>query len=167
MIPPLGRTALRRWLQQRYYLQIDEGNWFCHERPHIAPSPSAHAFTKVCINRLLASTTAMVDFPIGSTAVKEIYAADLRTQIGTAVAIKVLVGSSPSAWYWFEQVTPGTVDATLPHPIEPDGVVADGLGLAGSGNAGDLCVPCHELAGTALYPAFGFQNIYTTTNAGY
>ncbi len=162
-IPPLGRQAIMRWIEARHYRRAEDGLWFCQPRVHAATVPSPHQFEKVCINRTLASTRMAQEFPVGSSAVKELFAADMVTIIGYAVTIKVLPGNTGEAWYWFEQIPGAPANPGLPHPIEADGTISDGLGIRGSGNAGDLCASCHAQAGTVAFPAPAWNYVFTTT----
>ncbi len=47
---------------------------------------------------LEASLTALADHPLGATAVREMYAPDLRTRVGWSASVKTADG-----WFWYER----------------------------------------------------------------
>lgn len=154
--PPQGRAALNAWLDQGFYRR-----WQCQPEPHTNPSFSGHAVTRVCMNRLWLETPATQPFPAGAAAVKELYDCTMRNLIGFAVSLKVGPTNTPADWYWFQQLPAGAQNESLPEPIEPDGVVADGIGTAG--NAQRVCSSCHAVAGQQGFPGHHFA--YTLTAA--
>lgn len=84
--PPQGRAALLPWLQEGAYRA-----WNCHQSSaHIAPAPSAHAFTRVCLNTSWSNTLPSQVFPVGAAAVKELYDATLMNRVGYSVMLKVV-----------------------------------------------------------------------------
>jgi hypothetical protein len=139
-VPPQGRGPLETWIRRGDYRA-----WSCQLTPHPAPMPSAHQFTRICLNRAWGETAVTSVFPMGAAAVKELYAADLRTIRGYAVMLKVGSGNTAADWYWYQRYEAGTLAPDLPEPIEPDGTVADGVGT--TGNAQRLCASCHSTAG--------------------
>jgi hypothetical protein len=104
-----------------------------------------HGMRRVCTNNALATATAK-PWPVGAAAVKELYG-DGGGIIGYAVYLKTADDATAggAAWYWYE-------DDPAFNP--PGGVVADGLGTAGT-PAATICVNCHNAAGSD-----------TTTHAG-
>jgi hypothetical protein len=139
--PAMGHEAVTAWLAGGAYKQ-----WHCEPSVHAARSPSPHGFNRICSNDVLsADATATGNWPMGSAAVKELYAAETdTTPVGYAVYLKTQADSAAGAnWYWYEIVP---LDSTAA-PHDSRGVVADGLGTTGT-PAKDICVGCHAAAGS-------------------
>ncbi len=129
--PPTGASALEAWLAQGAYKA-----WHCEPAPHAARSPSPHGMDRVCSNDLL-SAHGNGEFPIGASAVKELY--DGAAVNGYAVYRKVGAGGG-DAWYWYEKIG--------------DRLNADGTG--GSGEPKTVCASCHASAGQDGRPGHDF-----------
>lgn len=135
--PTSGRAAVEAWLAKGFYK-----SWACEPLAHAPRSPSPHGPNRICSNaKLSAHAEDGGEYPVDSASVKELYSADAGAIEGIAVARHVTAGTSGSTWYWYERV-PLTSGA----PHDDAGVVADGLGS--SGPAKDICVGCHQGAGS-------------------
>jgi len=134
--PNTDRAAVEPWLAAGSYK-----NWACEIDPHPQMKVSPHGMNKICSNDLEAnfSGAAGSERPVGSAAVKELYD-DSAQLVGYAVAVKVKAASDAGAgWYWYERVP---LSSAAPHNSK--GIVADGLGSAGT--ASTICVGCHVAA---------------------
>lgn len=140
-VPPRGHAAIAPWLNFGSYRM-----WSCQRAPHPAPIPSAHAYTRVCLNAQWINTLPSQPFPVGAASVKELYDASLRTITGFAVMLKVGPGNTPADWYWYQRVPAGSMNPMLPVPITPEGIVADGVADR-PGNERTICASCHSTAG--------------------
>jgi hypothetical protein len=135
-VPPQGYAAIDPWLDAGSYT-----DWNCQATPH-APDPvSPHGPNRICSNDL-ASAHGTGEYPVGAASVKELWDAEMTTVVGYDVASKVSTGGG-EAWYWYEQIPPGTVFPGV--DIDSNGVVADGLGDGGQELT--ICVGCHQGAG--------------------
>jgi hypothetical protein len=113
-LPPRGTGDARTWLAAGHYL-----DWRCEPVPHSGRSPSPHGRNRICNNDTLRAGTG--DFPVGATAVKEIYEGDAI--VTYAIARKVTAGAGGDGWYWYE--------------ANPDKVFANSEGA-------DNCTGCHS-----------------------
>ena len=155
--PGTGRTSVETWLTGGAYRA-----WASESAIHPSRAPSPHGFNRIYSNGTLSAAAAAStsgDWPVGSAAVKELYAsANDTTPIGYAVYLKLKPDSAGGAnWYWYERVP---ADSAAPH--DANGVVADGYG--DSGPAKTICVGCHSGAGTdaAHTPSVGGRDqVYT------
>ena len=127
--PPRGQSRIEPWIAQGFYR-----NWKCEPASHPARPPGAHGPNRVCSNDLL-SAAGPVEFPVGSSSVKEIYSE--QNVVGYAISRHTSPGTSGNTWYWYERV--GTGGATD----------AQGAGV---------CTGCHSLAGPARS---GHDFVYT------
>lgn len=146
-LPPRGGAAVEAWIDEGHYL-----DWACEPEPHAARSPSPHGVNRICSNDTL-SAHGDGEYPVDAASVKELYADDMTTIIGYAVARHVMAGTDGGDWYWYERVP---TDSAVPH--DDDGVVADGLGT--DGPALSICVACHSAAGSDAAHA-GHDYVYT------
>ncbi len=126
--PPMGASNVVTWLATGQYKA-----WHCESAVHAPRITSPHApFDRVCSNELVnANVTATTPRPEGAAEVKEIYnnLTDTTPTGGYAVSLKTSGDSAGGAnWYFYENVN-GTA-------------YADGMGT-------QLCVGCHESAGTS------------------
>jgi hypothetical protein len=129
--PPEGETAVKAWLATGDYK-----SWHCQPAEHAARAPSPHGFNRICSNDVLSAGSK--PFPEGSAAVKELWSGIGGKIVGYAVYLKTAADSAAGAnWYWYED------DPTF-NP--PNGVVADGMGNAGTPLT--ICVSCHTAAGS-------------------
>lgn len=152
--PPMGAAAVEAWLATGAYRA-----WHCETALHTARAPSPHGFNRICSNDLIANAaTGTTDWPVGAAAVKELYASETATTpSGYAVYLNTADTAGGDGWYWYERVP---LDSPVPH--DAMGVVADGLGSAGT--AMTICVGCHAGAGTdmAHTPSMGGRDqVYT------
>ncbi len=121
--PTTGRVDLEAWIAAGHYR-----SWHCEPAPHASRPPSPHGSDRICSNDLLSASTAGT-FPVGSAAVKELFATP-GNPTGYAVYVKLTDGTDGASWYWYERI--GTRQ------------VADGSGA--SGTARSICVGCHSSA---------------------
>lgn len=143
--PTTGKVAMREWLAAGHYKQ-----WVCEADAHDATiGVSPHGKQRICSNDALAAH-GDGEYPVGASAVKELYDAEGASIIGYAVYRHVKAGTDGGSWYWYEEVP-----ADHPAPHDKDGIVADGLGDAGP--AMSVCVSCHQAAGSdAAHPGHDF-----------
>jgi len=137
--PTSGRVAIEKWLTDASYK-----TWACEPSVHTARAPSPHGFNRICSNDVIAgAATGMGPWPMGASAVKELYASLTATSpVGYAVYLKTSTDSAAgSNWYWYERV-PLSSDA----PHDSNGIVADGKGSGGPSMS--ICVGCHGAAGS-------------------
>jgi hypothetical protein len=137
--PPTTNAAdVEAWLEKGAYK-----DWTCETVEHPQMKVSPHGANRVCVNDLAAAFSGDTDAerPQGSAAVKELFDDDSKL-VGYAVSVKIAAKSQGgSGWYWYESVPK---DSAAPH--DSRGVVADGLGSAGT--AKSICVGCHAAAGS-------------------
>jgi hypothetical protein len=137
--PPTTNGAdVEAWLAQGSYQ-----DWKCESSSHPQMKVSPHGQNRICSNSLTADFTGAVgtERPVGSAAVKELYD-DSESLVGYAAYVKTQATSDGGAgWYWYERVP---LNSAAPH--DSKGVVADGLGSAGTANT--ICVGCHSGAGS-------------------
>jgi hypothetical protein len=137
--PPTTNGAdVEAWLETGQYK-----SWTCETAQHSQLKVSPHGFNRVCSNELATGFTGDVgdERPLNTASVKELYD-DAAKLVGYAVGVKVKAKSSGGdGWYWYERVP---LDSAAPH--DKNGVVADGLGSAGTANS--ICVGCHAGAGS-------------------
>ncbi len=145
--PTTGRAAIEAWLAAGVYKQ-----WKCEPASHDARSPSPHGKNRICSNAKL-SAAGTGEYPVDSAGVKELLDTDGTTLIGYAVYRHVSGGAGGDSWYWYERVP-----ANHPAPHDANGVVADGLG--GAGPPRDICVGCHQGAGSDAMHS-GHDMVYT------
>lgn len=146
-LPPRGAETVEAWIADGFYL-----DWACEPEPHAARSPSPHGVNRICSNAALAAH-GDGEYPVDAASVKELYADDMTTIVGYAVARHVSAGTDGGDWYWYERVP-----ADHPAPHDANGVVADALGTGGP--AKDICVSCHSAAGADEAHA-GHDFVYT------
>ncbi len=141
--PPMGGANVESWLAGGAYKQ-----WHSEPAIHASRSPSPHGFNRIYSNAVInagaAPDAGMGAWPVGASAVKELYnALTDTTPVGYAVYLKTQADSAAGAnWYWYERV-PVTSTAA---PHDANGVVADGLGTTGTPLT--ICVGCHAAAGS-------------------
>lgn len=116
--PPQGRAGLDPWLDAGHYKA-----WRCEQAIMDARPKGAHGRNRVCSNELLSGAVA-APYPVGAAAVKEIFDAQDK-MVGLAVALKIVAGTGPSTWYWYERLRGSTA--------------ADGVAVP-------LCAGCHGQA---------------------
>lgn len=134
--PPItGREDIEAWLAAGYYNQ-----WACEPDAHDPRSPSPHGPNRICSNAR-ASAAGAGEYPVDSASVKELFDDAGENVVGYAVSRHVSAGTTGGTWYWYERVP---LDSPVPH--DANGVVVSGLG--DSGVALDVCVGCHQLAGS-------------------
>jgi hypothetical protein len=137
--PPTTNGAdVEAWLKKGAYK-----SWSCETVDHPQLKVSPHGQNRVCSNTLAASFagTTADERPVGTASVKELLD-DASTLVGYAVGVKIDAKSDGGAnWYWYERVP---LSSMAPH--DSNGVVADGLGSAGT--AQSICVGCHAGAGS-------------------
>ena len=154
-LPPIGATAVESWLATGAYKQ-----WRCEPAVHAAREPSPHGFNRICSNERSRPTPRNRRLAQGAAAVKELYAnATTTTPVGYAVYLKTADDSAGGAnWYWYERVP---LNGAAPH--DANGVVADGMGSAGT-SAMQICVGCHGPAGSdaAHTPTAGGRDLVYT-----
>lgn len=139
--PPTGKAeAIDAWLKAGNY---KGAGWACEPAPHAARSPSPHGQNRICSNAK-GSAHGAGEYPIGAAHVKEIYDSAGANIVGFAIEHKVAAGKG-EAWYWFERT-------------DADGVVANGLGVAGTEKS--VCVGCHAGAGSDAAHS-GHDFVYT------
>lgn len=154
-MPPMGGPAIEAWLAMGSYKQ-----WQSEPDIHAARSPSPHGFDRVYSNSVISMNAAGTGaWPMGAAAVKELYTAVTdTTPVGYAVYLKTQADSAAGAnWYFYERVP---LSSAAPH--DGNGIVADGLGAAGT--AMSICVSCHAAAGSdaAHTPSAGGRDeVYT------
>lgn len=147
--PTTGSADVEAWLNKGFYK-----SWKCEAAAHAQRSPSPHGMNRICSNdKLSAHAADGGEYPVDSASVKELYAANGTTLEGIAVARHVSAGTSGATWYWYERVP---LNSPVPH--DDAGVVADGLGS--SGPAKDICVGCHQGAGSDSMHS-GHDQVYT------
>lgn len=136
--PTTNGSDVEAWLKKGDYK-----SWNCETAEHPQIKVSPHGFNRVCSNDLAANFSGAVgdERPVKTASVKELYD-DSSHLVGYAVAVKVKAKSeSGDGWYWYERVP---LDSPAPH--DANGVVADGLGNAGTPKS--ICVGCHAGAGS-------------------
>jgi hypothetical protein len=134
--PSTNGKDVEAWLATGKYM-----SWACEMDSHAAMKVSPHGQNKICSNNLVANFSGATgsERPVGSAAVKELYD-DAAALVGYAVYVKVKPTTAGGAnWYWYERVP---LTSAAPH--NSMGVVADGLGSAGT--AQTICVGCHAAA---------------------
>jgi hypothetical protein len=146
-VPPTsGHTDMQAWLMAGHYK-----NWKCETGVQDPIMISPHGKQRICSNAILSGHATQDEYPVDSSAVKELYDEAGTTIVGYAVYRHVKAGTDGGSWYWYEQLP-------LDHPAMPDpmtGVIADGLG--DSGNAMSICVACHSATGIdADHPGHDF-----------
>jgi hypothetical protein len=153
--PPMGGAQVEFWLAAGSYKQ-----WHAEPAIHASRAPSPHGFNRIYSNALV-NTNAMGTgaWPQGAAAVKELYGSLTdTTPVGYAVYLKTQTDSAGGAnWYFYERVP---LSSAAPH--DANGVVADGLG--GAGTPKSICVGCHAAAGSdaAHTPSAGGRDeVYT------
>jgi hypothetical protein len=134
--PTTGAADVQAWLAQGFYT-----TWHCEPASHPARSPSPHGTNRVCSNDLL-SSAGPGEFPVGAASVKELI--DGNTITGHSVARHVRAGTTGDTWFWFEG--------------SPTSVYTVGLGDKGTPH--DVCVGCHEGAGSDASHS-GHDFVYT------
>jgi hypothetical protein len=135
-VPPTsGHTAIQAWLAAGHYK-----SWKCQDGVQDPIGISPHGKQRICSNGILSAHLTEDEYPVNSSAVKELYDAEGANIIGYAVYRHVTAGTTGANWYWYEQVP-----ADHPAPHDANGVVADGLGDAGP--ALMICVGCHKDTG--------------------
>lgn len=135
--PTTGEAALTAWLDKGTYK-----TWHCEAAPHEQRSPSPHGLNRICSNDVL-SAHGSGEFPVDAAAVKELSDAN-GTRMGVAVYRHVKAGPGGDSWYWYEKVGAQTVAA----------------GLGDSGPAKEICVSCHQGAGSDAAHS-GHDFVYT------
>lgn len=138
--PTTGEAALTAWLDRGTYK-----SWHCEAEPHEQRSPSPHGYNRICSNDVLSAHGAG-EYPVDAAAVKELSNAS-GTRMGVAVYRHVKAGTGGESWYWYEKAGAQTV--------------ADGTGATGP--AKDICVSCHQAAGSDA-AHFGHDFVYTHVN---
>jgi hypothetical protein len=157
--PPMGAAAVEAWLATGEYK-----SWHCEAAVHASRSPSVHNFNRICSNDVVSANAAGTgNWPMGAAAVKELYQAVTdTTPVGYAVYLKTQADSAGGAsWYWYERVPQTGIQSGAPHDMTT-GVVADGMGDAGTANS--ICVGCHMASGSdmAHTPSVGGRDeVYT------
>jgi len=146
-VPPTdGHDAMQAWLMAGHYK-----SWKCETGVQEPITISPHGKQRICSNGILSAHTEATEYPVDSSAVKELYDEAGAKIVGYAVYRHVKAGPDGGSWYWYEQLP-------LDHPAKPDpvtGVIADGLG--DSGNAMSICVGCHMGTGSdADHPGHDF-----------
>lgn len=149
VVPPItGMADMTAWLNAGHYKM-----WNCETAAHAAIPISPHGMQRICTNDILSSHDTPDEYPVDSSAVKELYDANGANIVGYAVYRHIKAGTTGDTWYWYEVVP---ADSMAPH--DANGIVADGLG--DSGPAKDICVGCHMAAGIdADHPGHDF--VYT------
>ena len=153
--PPMGGAQVESWLAAGSYKQ-----WQSEAAIHASRSPSPHGFNRIYSNALInANAMGTAAWPQGAAAVKELYGSLTdTTPVGYAVYLKTQTDSAGGAnWYFYERVP---LSSAAPH--DANGVVADGLG--GAGTPMSICVGCHGAAGSdaAHTPSVGGRDeVYT------
>jgi hypothetical protein len=141
--PTTGGADVEAWLRGGAYKA-----WHCEAAAHVARGPSIHGVDRVCTNAVAnaATSNTTAPWPKGTAAVKELFNATSDTSPGGyAVYVKTAADSAGGAsWYYYERGTDGHV-------------YADGFGSGG--DAKNICVGCHVLAGT--------DAAHTTTPGGH
>jgi hypothetical protein len=153
--PPTHGADVEAWLLTGAYK-----SWHCEAAIHASRTPSPHGYDRVCSNDLVSPTATNADagaWPLGAAEVKELYVTldSDAGPAGYAVSLKTEadteVDAGPgAAWYWYERLTDGTIEA-------------DGPGVPNT-PASSICVSCHSAAGTtpAYTPTVGGRDfIYT------
>ncbi len=144
-VPPVtGHDDIQAWLAEGHYK-----NWKCETGVQDPIMISPHGKQRICSNGIL-SAHGDGEYPVDSSAVKELYDAAGTEIIGYAVYRHIKAGTDGGSWYWYEQVP-----ADHPAPHDDNGVVADGPGDAGPSK--DICVGCHMATGIdAAHPGHDF-----------
>jgi hypothetical protein len=142
--PTSGAADVEAWLAKGFYKQ-----WHCEAAKHDARSPSPHGVNRICNNmKITAQAAGPGEYPVGASAVKELYTADGGTEIiGYAVEVHVSAGNDTSHWYWYEK----DPAAGAPGKNGEAGLIADGVGpTEGVANSPTdmLCTNCHKAAGS-------------------
>lgn len=145
--PTSSADDIEAWLAAGHYKQ-----WSCEDSEHDARSPSPHGVNRICSNDVL-STHGDGEFPVDSVGVKELWDAIGGKVIGYAVYRHTKAGTTGDTWHWYERVP---LDSAAPH--DDKGVVAFGLGASGA--AKDICVGCHQAAGSDMDHG-GHDFVYT------
>ena len=143
--PPMGAAAVEAWLATGAYK-----SWHCEAAVHASRSPSVHNFNRICSNDAInENATGTGDWPKGAAAVKELYQTATDTvPVGYAVYLKTQADSAGGDnWYWYERVPLSGLQSAAPHDMTT-GVVADGMGDAGTANS--ICVACHSASGSDM-----------------
>lgn len=125
--PPTGADAVNRWLQDKHYER-----WACEASPHEERGSSPHDRNRICSNMLI-SKHESGPYPVGASAVKELYEDDKVN--GYALYLKVREGTGSDTWYWFERIG--------------SSIIADGVGS--SGKPKDTCSDCHSSANDFVF----------------
>lgn len=143
-VPPVtGHDDIQAWLAEGHYK-----NWKCETGVQEPISISPHGKQRICSNGIL-SAHGEGEYPVDSSAVKEIYDAAGAEIVGYAVYRHTKAGTDGGSWYWYEQLPIGHPDA------DDKGVVADGYGDAGK--AMSICVNCHQATGIDMeHPGHDF-----------
>lgn len=147
-VPPTSSVAdIDAWLAEGHYK-----SWACEDKEHDARSPSPHAVNRICSNDAL-SAHGDGEYPVDAASVKELYDAVGGKVVGYAVYRHVTAGAGGASWFLYEKVP---LTSAAPH--DSTGLVAFGTG--DSGTAKDICVGCHEAAGSdAMHSGHDF--VYT------
>ena len=145
--PTSSADDIEAWLAAGHYKQ-----WSCEDPEHDARSPSPHGVNRICSNDVL-STHGDGEFPVDSVGVKELWDAIGGKVIGYAVYRHTKAGTTGDTWHWYERVP---LDSAAPH--DDKGVVAFGHGASGA--AKDICVGCHQAAGSDMDHG-GHDFVYT------
>lgn len=135
--PTTSASELDSWLSSAAYTQ-----WHCEAAAHPARSPSPHGSNRICSNDAL-SGHGTGEFPVGAAAVKEIYSSGGGVT-GHAVYLHVRAGTDGGSWFWYEKIG-GSVGA---------------FGLGDSAAPRDVCVGCHQGAGSDAQHS-GHDFVYT------
>ncbi len=147
--PPItGQSDIEAWIALGYYK-----SWHCEPAPHAARSPSPHGINRICSNDVLSATASNAEYPVGSAAVKELYAADMVTITGYAMYRHLSLGMTGDGgtpvdtgadWYYYERT----------------GMNLVAVGTGDSGTPLSICVACHKAAGSDANHS-GHDFVYT------
>ncbi len=146
--PTSSAQAVESWLSSGAYKE-----WKCETTSHDGRSPSPHGKNRICSNAKLSGAADAGQYPVDSASVKELFNSTGTNIEGYAVYRHVAAGTTGDTWFWYERVP---LSSLAPH--DDAGVVANGLG--GSGPAKDICVGCHQGAGSDANHS-GHDFVYT------
>lgn len=126
--PTSTEAAMREWIAQGTYPA-----WAC-EKNVGGPDPgSPHRWSRGCNNAKLAKHKSNDEYPVGASAVRDLYDDAKMAVTGHVVGLHVRAGKTADTWFWYE---------------EKAGVVTvHGLGTKGL-PASEKCDSCHTAAGS-------------------
>ena len=146
--PTSSAAAVEQWIASGVYK-----SWACEPASHDNRSPSPHGKNRICSNAKLSGAPDAGQYPVDSASVKELFDTAGTAVVGYAVYRHVSAGTTGDTWYWYERVP---LASAAPH--DDAGVVANGVG--GTGPAKDICVGCHQGAGSDVNHS-GHDFVYT------